>query len=73
MEPPCKEEWSIVEEIYAMEKLTHRIRLQQAQLEEKWEKWTIFRLPGYQALGQTFQTAFISGCPLSINMITTHI
>ena len=44
VEPPCKEEWiGIVEEIYVMERLTHRLRLQQAQLEEKWEKWIIFR------------------------------
>ena len=44
VEPPCKGEWiGIVEEIYVMEKLTHRLRLQQAQLEEKWEKWTLFR------------------------------
>ena len=26
-----------------MGRLTHRLRLQQAQLEEKWEKWIIFR------------------------------
>ena len=44
VEPPCKEEWiGIVEEIYVMERLTHRLRLQQAQLEEKWEKWIILR------------------------------
>ena len=43
MEPPRKEEWiGIVEEIYAMEKLTHRLRLR-LNKHSLWENWTIFR------------------------------
>ncbi len=44
MDLPSQDHWiGIVEEIYTMEKLTHRLRLQQTQLEEKWEKWTLFK------------------------------
>ncbi len=43
-DPPSQDQWiGIVEEIYTMEKLTHRLKLQQTQLEEKWEKWTLFK------------------------------
>lgn len=41
---PCQDQWiGIVEEIYTMGKLTHHLRLQQTQLEEKWKKWTLFK------------------------------
>ena len=41
---PTQENWmEIIEEIYVMEKLTHRLRLQETQLEDKWLKWTFFR------------------------------
>ena len=44
-EPPTWDQWlEIIEEIYTMEKLTHRLRLQEAQLKNKWLKWTNFRL-----------------------------
>uniref|UniRef100_A0A3Q3ASL9 Reverse transcriptase domain-containing protein n=1 Tax=Kryptolebias marmoratus TaxID=37003 RepID=A0A3Q3ASL9_KRYMA len=43
-DPPCQEQWTgIIEEIYIMEKLTYRLRLQQTQMEEKWMKWTSFK------------------------------
>ncbi len=43
-DPPSQDQWiGIVEEIYTMKKLTHRLRLQQTQLEEKWEIWTLFK------------------------------
>lgn len=41
---PNMEQWTkIVEEIYIMEKITHRLRLQEAQHEEKWLKWTTYK------------------------------
>ena len=41
---PTKKQWlTIVEEIFLMEKLTHKLRLQEAQLDRKWEKWTIYK------------------------------
>ena len=44
VEPPNQEQWTeIIEEIYIMEKLTHRLRLQEMQLEDKWLKWTFFK------------------------------
>ena len=40
-EPPVREQWlGIVEEIFVMEKLTHKLRLQEDLFLEKWEKWT---------------------------------
>ncbi len=40
---PTQEQWThLVEEIYKMEKMTHRLRLQEAQFEEKWRRWTMF-------------------------------
>ena len=33
---------TIVEEI-VMEELTHKLRLQEAQFNGKWEKWTLYR------------------------------
>lgn len=42
--PPTKGQWiTIVEEIFLMEKLTHILRLQEAQLDIKWEKWTQYK------------------------------
>ncbi len=44
VEPPTGEQWMcIVEEIFVMEKLTHKLRLQEAQFNKKWEKWTDYR------------------------------
>ena len=44
LEPPTHEQWiGVIEEIYIMEKLTHRLRLQETQMEDKWEKWTLFK------------------------------
>lgn len=41
MEPPTVDQWlSTVEDIFVMEKLTHRLRLQEMQFCDKWEKWT---------------------------------
>ena len=41
-DPPTLGQWTqIVEEIYLMEKLTHIVRLQETQMEKKWEKWTL--------------------------------
>lgn len=38
------EKWvCTVEEIFVMEKLTHKLRLQETQFNEKWEKWTDYR------------------------------
>jgi hypothetical protein len=34
---------TIVEEIAVMEKLTQKLRLQQARFDCKWEKWTLYR------------------------------
>lgn len=40
---PTQEQWThLVEEIYAMEKMIHHLRLQEAQFKEKWMRWTIF-------------------------------
>ena len=42
--PPTQEQWlETVEEIFIMEKMTHRLRLQETQMDDKWEKWTLFR------------------------------
>ena len=42
--PPTKDQWiTIVEEIFLMEKLTHILKLQEAQLDQKWEKWTLYK------------------------------
>ena len=39
MEPPTEEQWvCIVEELFVMEKITHKLRLQETQFEDKWEK-----------------------------------
>ena len=32
-----------VEEIFLMEKLTHKLRMQETQFEDKWRKWTYYR------------------------------
>ncbi|KAF7670044.1 hypothetical protein LDENG_00079530, partial [Lucifuga dentata] len=43
-DPPNLDQWlQIVEEIYWMEKLTHIMRLQKTQMEEKWKKWMSYR------------------------------
>jgi len=45
VEPPTVEQWmEIVEEIHLMEKMTYRLRLQETQYEEKWEKWSMFKI-----------------------------
>lgn len=42
-EPPTHDEWlKIVNEIHDMDQLTHRLRTQEEQCREKWEKWTMF-------------------------------
>ena len=42
--PPTRDEWlKIVSEMYVMEQLTHRLRVQAEQCEEKWVKWTLFK------------------------------
>lgn len=44
MDPPTQNQWlAIVEEIYIMEKMTFRIRLQEEQGEQKWTKWTLYK------------------------------
>ena len=41
--PPTRDEWlKIVSEMYVMEQLTHRLRVQTEQCEEKWVKWICF-------------------------------
>lgn len=41
---PSKEQWmATIEQIYTMEKLTHRLRLQEPQMDKKWKKWTLYR------------------------------
>ena len=43
VDPPNQDQWmAIVEEIYIMEKMRFRMRLQEVQVEQKWEKWTIY-------------------------------
>lgn len=43
-DPPTKDQWlTIVEGIYTMEKLTHKLRLQEAQMDKKWSKWTEYK------------------------------
>lgn len=43
-ETPTQDLWTqIIEGIYAMEKLTFKLQLQEPQIEEKWEKWTLFK------------------------------
>ena len=45
VEPPTREQWMcIVEEIFVMEKITHKLRLQESQFESKWRKWTDYRI-----------------------------
>lgn len=40
---PTQDQWThLVEEIYTLEKMIHRLRLQEAQFNEKWSKWTIY-------------------------------
>ena len=40
-EPPVREQWlGIVEEIFGMEKMTYKLRLQEDLFLKKWEKWT---------------------------------
>lgn len=42
-DPPTQNEWlKIVRGIHDMELLTHRIRSQEQQCQEKWKKWTLF-------------------------------
>ena len=42
--PPTQDEWlKIVSEMYVMEQLTHRLRVQAEQCEEKWVKWTLLK------------------------------
>lgn len=42
-DPPTQDNWlKILNEIYVMEQLTHRIRTQEDQCREKWEKWTSY-------------------------------
>uniref|UniRef100_A0A671XN45 Reverse transcriptase domain-containing protein n=1 Tax=Sparus aurata TaxID=8175 RepID=A0A671XN45_SPAAU len=42
-DPPTQDDWlKIVNEIYVMELLTHKIRTQEEQCREKWEKWTVY-------------------------------
>lgn len=43
-ETPTQDLWTqIIEGLYTMEKLTCKLRLQKPQIEEKWEKWTLFK------------------------------
>ena len=40
-EPPTKDQWiTIIEGIYTMEKITDKLQLQEAQMDQKWNKWT---------------------------------
>jgi hypothetical protein len=42
-DPPSCEQWlCIVEEIFVMERFTHKLRLQEDLFLEKWEKWTMY-------------------------------
>lgn len=42
-DPPAGEQWvCTVKEIFVMERLTHKLRLQETQFVRKWEKWTDF-------------------------------
>ena len=42
-DPPMQDQWlDIIEGIYVMEWLTHRLHLQETQFQEKWEKWTVY-------------------------------
>ena len=44
-EPPICEQWlCIVEEIFVMERMTHRLRLREDIFICKWEKWTDYKL-----------------------------
>ena len=44
IDSPTKEQWmEIIDQIYEMEQLTHRLRLQKPQMENNWLKWTIFK------------------------------
>ena len=45
--PPTCEQWlCIVEEIYVMERFTHRLRIQEERFLEKWDKWTQYKTRG---------------------------
>lgn len=44
VDPPTEEQWMCtVDEIFVMEKITHKLRLQETQFEDKCEKWTEYR------------------------------
>ena len=44
VDPPNQDQWmAIVDQIYIMEKMTFRMRLQEVQGEQKWEKLTIYK------------------------------
>lgn len=41
---PSKEQWiTTIEDIFLMEKMTYRLRLQEPQLERKWKKWSLYK------------------------------
>ncbi len=43
-EPQTKDQYvTIIEAISTMEKLTHTLRVQEAQLDKKWRKWTTYK------------------------------
>ena len=43
-DPPTCEQWlCIVEELYVMERFTHRLRIQEELFLEKWVKWTEYK------------------------------
>ena len=44
VDTPTQGQWEeLIEGIYVMEKMTHRLRLQETQMEEKWTKWIIHK------------------------------
>ena len=44
VETPTYEQWlSLMEDIYVMEKMTHRLRLQNELLENRWCKWMMYK------------------------------
>ena len=45
--PKCETWIGLVEEIYIMEKMTHRLRLQEELMDKRWVKWMDFKANGY--------------------------